>query len=79
MNAFAGTWTDHNGDKITVQESSNIITSLKYSNGRGPFLGSEVDLYAPVISVNFTDDKPFTGVLAGQQIQWSNGTVWTKS
>ena len=77
MDTFAGTWT-LGTETITIQESNNIITSVKLSSGRGPFQGFEVDLYAPVISVNFTDDAPRTGVLAGNQIQWSNGTTWTK-
>ncbi|MFK0734321.1 MAG: hypothetical protein ACFKPT_01695 [Gloeotrichia echinulata GP01] len=76
-NAFAGTWVGGN-ETIVITESKNIITSVTFSNGRKGFLGFEVDLYAPVISVNFTDDAPFTGVLAGNRILWSNGTTWIR-
>jgi hypothetical protein len=78
MNSFAGRWTDLGNVKITITEKNNLV-SVKYANGRGPFRGFEVDLYAPVLSVDFTDDQPFTGVLAGTTIQWSNGTVWKKA
>ncbi len=78
QNVFAGTWVDLDNATITVTQNQNIITSVKYSNGRGCFQGSEVDLYAPIISVNFCDDAPSTGVLSGNKILWSNGTVWTK-
>lgn len=77
-NTFNGTWVDGNNDTITVSETAGLIT-LKYSNGRGPFSGFEVDLYSPVISVNFADDRPFTGVLTNSNtISWSNGTSWKK-
>ncbi len=77
QNAFAGTWANGNL-VITIEEKQNIITSVKLSDGRPIFQGFEVDLYAPIISVNFSDDAPFTGVLSGNKILWSNGTVWTK-
>lgn len=78
MNSFAGTWIDENDTEISVEQTENIAT-VAFSNGRGPFAGFEVDLYAPVLSVNFSDDAPFTGVLAGSSIQWSNGTAWNRS
>lgn len=85
MDSFNGLWTDLNGTKITVEESDNKI-SITYDNGRGPFHGYEVDetpngpLAAPVIDVNFTDDRPGTGVLArgGAAIYWDNGTQWMR-
>ena len=78
MNDFQGQWNDGN-TSITVTSTANNV-SVKYSNGRGPFTGYEIDLYSPVISVNFTDDKPFTGVLVnGNTIAWSNGTSWRKA
>lgn len=80
MNAFAGSWKDQSGVTATIDEKENNAT-VKMSNGRGSFAGFEVDLYAPVISVNFTDDKPFTGVLSQDKakIFWSNGTVWSRA
>lgn len=79
MNAFLGTWKDQSGVVIVIDEHANIA-SVKMNNGRGPFAGFEVDLYSPVLSVNFTDDAPFTGVLSvdKSKIFWSNGTVWTR-
>lgn len=79
MNTFAGTWKDQSGVTITIDENKNNLT-VKMGNGRGPFVGFEVDLYAPVINVNFTDDQAFTGVLSqdGKKIFWSNGTVWSR-
>jgi hypothetical protein len=77
-NEFCGTWVDNNNDTISVTEAAGLI-NLKYSNGRGPFSGYEVDLYSPVISVNFADDQPFTGVLTNNNtISWSNGTSWKR-
>ena len=79
MNTFAGTWKDQSGVTITIDENQKNLV-VKMGNGRGPFAGFEVDLYAPVISVNFTDDKPFTGVLSqdGKKILWNNDTVWSR-
>jgi len=79
MNEFTGSWVDQNGDTITITEKNNEL-SAKYSNGRGPFAGYEVDLAAPTVTINFTDDKPFTGVLASdKKIYWSNTTIWKKA
>ena len=76
---FAGTWVDKDSYTITVTERNNIITSVKYSNGRGSFQGYEVDLYAPIISVDFSDLGYLqSGVLAKDKIQWSDGSFWTR-
>lgn len=85
MNSFNGQWGDQDGQTITIEESNNAISSLKYTNGRGPFQGKEIDLGSPVINVNFSDGvQPAAGEQAGvlhfdnKTITWSNGTVWTK-
>jgi hypothetical protein len=79
---FDGSWTDHGHQQITITSEGDIV-SVKYGNGRGPFTGVSVTIGSPVIYVDFTDDRPFTGVLAqgggGAKIMWSNETVWTRS
>ena len=80
MNSFIGAWRDESGVEITIGERHNLLT-VKYSNGRGPFGGYEIDkLPQPVAGVDFTDDGPFTGVLSVDKtvIYWSNGTKWSK-
>ncbi len=82
QNAFAGTWIcsacwSLTGIVVTVEEEQNIIT-LKWP-GRPIFKGFEVDLYAPTISINFSDTPGVvSGVLSGNKVLWSNGAVWTK-
>jgi hypothetical protein len=82
---FNGSWTDLNGTQITITSEADILT-VQYANGRGPFPGVSATLGSPVIYVDFTDHRPFTGVLTvesnregpgGNRILWSNGTVWT--
>lgn len=87
MDAFNGKWKvkkdekDEKDVEIVVTGEKNFLT-VKYSNGRGPFQGFEIDLTSPVINVNFTDDKPWVGVLGVNNgktiIYWINGTTWTK-
>ncbi len=85
MDSFNGTWIDLADTEITVVEKDGKV-EVKYSNGRGPFNGYTLyetpngRLAAPVIDVNFTDDKPGTGVLAqgGGAIYWDNGTQWRR-
>jgi len=85
MDSFNGTWTDQDGNTITIQENNNIITSRNYSNGRGPFQGYELDLGSPVITVDFSDGvTPDAGLQSGVllfdniTIVWSNDTRWTR-
>lgn len=82
MNTFAGQWIDQDGATITVEQERNFAT-LKYSNGRGPFEGFQINLATPVINVDFSDGPQWTaGEQVGLQhsdgktITWSNGTVW---
>ena len=75
---FDGTWTDQNGDTITVTSQDQLLTA-KYSNGRGPFNGVAAEVGAAVIYMNFVDDRPGTGVMGvngNGQILWNNGTQW---
>jgi len=76
MNSFAGNWND-GADTITIHQKDNMITSVKFASGPGPYLGFEVDLLQPVICVNF-DDIPATGVLSGSKILWHNEATWTR-
>jgi hypothetical protein len=85
MDTFNGTWLDQDGATITVDSSNNFAT-LKYSNGRGPFSGFEIELGSSVVNVDFTDGvAPAAGVQAGvinfdkNSITWSNGTVWKRA
>ena len=84
---FDGSWTDLNGTEITVTSEADIL-SVTYANGRGPFPGVAVNVGTPVIYVDFTDHRPFTGVLtveskrdpvAANKILWTNETVWTRN
>ena len=84
---FDGSWTDMNDTQITITSEADIVT-VKYGNGRGPFPGVSVTIGSPVIYVDFTDHRPFTGVLTvenkiggqgGNKILWSNETVWTRN
>ncbi|HEU0012813.1 MAG TPA: hypothetical protein VFQ45_03980 [Longimicrobium sp.] len=84
---FDGSWTDLSDTRITITSEADILTVV-YSNGRGPFPGVSVTIGSPVIYVDFTDERPFTGVLTvesnrepvpGSKILWSNGTVWTRN
>ncbi|HEX8170193.1 MAG TPA: hypothetical protein VF824_06615 [Thermoanaerobaculia bacterium] len=80
MNAFAGKW--HYAPQnvtITVKETDDQVTEITMSDGRGPFTGFEVDLYAPVLSARFPDvPEKRSGVLSGDKIYWSNNTIWTR-
>ena len=84
MDSFKGQWVDRANAVITIQEEKNLISSVTYDNGRGPFQGFEIDLYSPVISVNFTDGDGDSGLQVGvmsldkKTIMWSNTTVWTR-
>lgn len=83
---FDGSWTDLNHTQITITSEADIV-SVKYANGRGPFTGVAVTIGSPVIYVDFTDHRPFTGVLTveskqgsgNDKILWSNETVWTRN
>lgn len=84
---FDGGWTDLDGTPITVTSQADILT-VRYGDGRGPFPGVALTAGSPVIYVDFTDHRPFTGVLsvesiragaAGDKIFWSNETVWTRA
>ena len=83
---FDGSWTDLKHTQITITSEGDLLT-VKYANGRGPFTGISLVIGSPVIYVDFTDHRPFTGVLtvdsnhgqAGQKILWSNETVWTRN
>ncbi|MCE2030359.1 hypothetical protein [Sessilibacter corallicola] len=77
MNKFTGAWTDGHGTNIDITGEWNVL-EVRISNGRGPFQGYSVDLSNPTISVNFSDDGAYTGVLGGNTIYWSNGTTWSK-
>ncbi len=78
-NLFIGKWKDENGSTIAVTGSKDLIT-VKYDNGRGPFTGYEAKLISPIISVDFSDKTPYSGVLSsnGSKIYWGNDTVWLK-
>jgi hypothetical protein len=84
---FDGSWTDLNGTQITITSEADVLM-VQYANGRGPFTGVSVIIGSPVIYVDFTDHRPFTGVLtveskrdpqAGNKILWSNETVWSRN
>jgi len=77
-NPFAGEWADEEGQDINVGGKDGNLTVI-YGTGRGPFNGYYVHMAAWVVTINFTDDHPSTGVLVeGTTIQWSNGTSWFK-
>lgn len=85
MITIDGKWRDQNGDIITITGSSLFVT-LKYSNGRGPFSGLQLDMGTPVLCVDFNDRPqpeggPQAGLLnfEGDTITWSNETVWKKA
>jgi len=80
MDFFNGTWIDEAGVKISITGANNHV-EVKYSNGRGPFHGLTLELAQHVINVDFTDDKPFTGVSSvnGKLIYWANGTTWKRA
>ncbi|CAL2075487.1 hypothetical protein [Tenacibaculum sp. 190524A05c] len=83
---FVGEWKDLNGTLITVVPTSfkgnDGYYEVKYSNGRGPFIGSSFSgVYPPVLDVDFTDDGgDKSGQLSenGELIKWNNGTEWGK-
>ena len=83
MNKFIGNWKDQAQVKITISSSHHTL-SVQYHNTsgpvRGPFIGYVVNLFHPVIDVDFTDKLPETGVLSddGQTIFWSNATTWSR-
>ncbi|MBC8754643.1 hypothetical protein H2O64_08150 [Kordia sp. YSTF-M3] len=79
MDFFNGVWIDEAKVEIKVSGSNNHL-EVKYSNGRGPFHGLSIQLAQAVINVDFTDDKPFTGVasVSGDLIYWANGTTWRR-
>lgn len=79
MSNFIGKWKDQANVEIDVTGQGRTIT-IKYQNGRGPFTGHVIDLYHPVIDVNFSDKVPETGVMSndGKKIYWCNGSEWVK-
>jgi hypothetical protein len=69
----AGTY--NRGTANMVRNGNGFIVRL--SNGRGPFVGSYTG--GNTIRVNFVDDRGCcTGAVVGNQIRWSNGTVWRR-
>ncbi|QSJ16561.1 hypothetical protein JYQ62_33430 [Nostoc sp. UHCC 0702] len=93
LNAFVGNWVaavNPGTTVVTITEVNNIVTA-KYINTdtgkqfRGPFTGFELDLYTPVINLNFNDSlypnwSENTGVLSadGKTIYWTSGQHWVK-
>lgn len=84
--AFDGRWVDENGTEITITSHDDFV-SVQYAGGRGPFTGVAVTIGFSVIYVDFTDDRPYTGVLTvnskrspeyGEKILWNNETVWRR-
>ncbi|GAB5522475.1 MAG: hypothetical protein Roseis2KO_03470 [Roseivirga sp.] len=81
MSNFAGTWKDLADAIIDIKAKGRQLT-IQYPPGRGagPFQGHEIDLYHPVIDVNFYDKIPETGVLSNDRttIYWGNGSKWVR-
>lgn len=75
MSNFTGKWIDENKDIITVTGAWDVL-SVSYSNGRGPFQGYIVN---STLTVNFTDDAVYTGMLNDNTISWTNATKWTRA
>ena len=82
-NSFIGEWKDLNGTVITItpNRSKDGYYEIKYSNGRGVFVGSSFsEIIPPILTVDFTDDG---GNKSGQvssdwsKIIWDNKTEWT--
>jgi hypothetical protein len=72
---FDGSW--NRGTGIIGSQADTLTVQMP---GRPSAAGVAVNVGAPVIYADFTDDAPFTGVLSadGQKILWSNATVWTR-
>lgn len=72
---FDGSW--NGGTGIIGSQADTLTLQMP---GRPSAAGVAVNVGAPVIYADFTDDAPFTGVLSadGQKILWSNTTVWTR-
>ncbi len=49
----------------------NVILDNGRPNAYGTCQGNQ-------LTVNFTDDRTYTGTFDGRKISWSNGTSWTK-
>ena len=73
MIKFIGKWTD--GESSTEIIGDWEVITVKYSDGRGPFEGYIVN---STLTVDFTDDAVFAGLLNVNTITWTNGTVWTR-
>lgn len=78
---FHGIWTDENDTRIIVTHRDAVVYATYETGDRGPFTGVALELGSPVVYVNFTDDRAFTGVMTvdKSQILWSNSTVWTRA
>lgn len=73
MNAFHSQWINLNHDTIMIVRTGNLL-EVKYGNGRDPFIGAEIDLYAPVSDLDDSEVRACnTGVLTQSgEIEWSD-------
>lgn len=65
--------------EVTVTKTADGGFSVKYDNGRGPFVGKL--LAAGSVEVRFVDDgKCCTGkIIDADTIKWSNGSTWKRA
>jgi hypothetical protein len=72
-----GTWASGGAAGPVIAVNGNLISVDMSAYKRPSAAGSILD--SSSISVNFPDDKTYTGELqAPKTIHWSNNTVWTK-
>jgi hypothetical protein len=72
-----GSWTDGSPWIAIIHEGPSSLTIDMSDFDRPAAHGSIVD--SSTISMNFPDDKTYTGKLEGTStIRWSNGSTWTK-
>jgi hypothetical protein len=74
---LTGSWANH---QVTIKQTGTNL-ALTWANGRPNASGSYTSSNPPTISVNFPDDRTYSGAIVsanGKTITWSAANVWNK-
>jgi len=74
---ISGSWANH---QVQIAQSGQSFEGV-WANGRPTATGSFTSASPPTISVNFPDDRIYSGAIVsadGNTITWSGSNIWTK-